>query len=51
MGPFPSDSYSQPLTALVYATRHGLADARGQASYFWTMFTRPDERRQLLIEV
>ena len=50
-GPFSFRFVLQPLTALVYATRHGLADARaGRPPYFWTMFTRPDERRRLLSE-
>jgi hypothetical protein len=50
-GPFSFRFVLQPLMALIYATRDGLAGARaGRAPYLWTMLTRPDERRRLLSE-
>lgn len=50
-GPFSFRFVLQPLMALIYATRDGLSDARaGRPPYFWTMFTRPDERGRLLRE-
>jgi hypothetical protein len=48
-GPFSFRFVLQPLMALIYATRDGLADARaGRPPYFWTLFTRPEERSRLL---
>jgi hypothetical protein len=50
-GPFSFRFVLQPLVALFYATRHGLADARaGRPAYFWTITTNPAERRNLLRE-
>lgn len=50
-GPFSFRFVLQPLMALIYAARDGLADARaGRPPYFWTMFTRPEERSRLLRE-
>jgi hypothetical protein len=50
-GPFSFRFVLQPLMALLYATRDGLADARaGRPPYFWTLFTRPEERSRLLRE-
>jgi hypothetical protein len=50
-GPFSFRFVLQPLMALLYAARDGLADARaGRSPYFWTMFTRPEERSSLLRE-
>jgi hypothetical protein len=50
-GPFSFRFVLQPLMALFYATRDGLADARaGRPPYFWTIFTRTDERQRLLSE-
>ena len=50
-GPFSFRFVLQPLMAFIYATRDGLADARaGRPPYFWTMFTRPEERGVLFRE-
>lgn len=50
-GPFSFRFLLQPLVALFYATRHGLADARaGRPAYFWTITTNPAERSRLLRE-
>lgn len=50
-GPFSFRFVLQPLMALIYATRDGLGDARaGRPPYFWTMFTRPEERGRLFRE-
>lgn len=50
-GPFSFRFVLQPVMAMLYATRDGLADAReGRPPYFWTIFTRPGERRRLLRE-
>jgi hypothetical protein len=50
-GPFSFRFVLQPLMALIYATRDGLADARaGRPPYFWTLLTRPEERNRLLRE-
>ena len=50
-GPFSFRFVLQPLMALIYAARDGLADARsGRPPYFWTMLTRPAERSRLVRE-
>jgi hypothetical protein len=50
-GPFSFRFVLQPLMALVYATRDGIVDARQQRPpYFWTIFSRPGERWELLRE-
>jgi hypothetical protein len=50
-GPFSFRFVLQPLMALIYATRDGLAEARaGRPPYFWALFTRADERQLLLSE-
>jgi hypothetical protein len=50
-GPFSFRFLLQPLMAVLYAARDGIGDARQQrAPYFWTIFTRPDERWELLRE-
>jgi hypothetical protein len=50
-GPFSFRFVLQPMMALIYAARDGLADARaGRPPYFWTLFTRPEERSRLLRE-
>ena len=50
-GPFSFRFLIQPLMALIYATRDGIVDARqGRPPYFWTIFTRPGERWELLRE-
>ena len=50
-GPFSFRFVLQPLMALVFAARDGIVDARQErAPYFWTIFTRPRERWELLRE-
>lgn len=50
-GPLSFRFVLQPLMALVFATRDGIVDARQErAPYFWTIFTRPGERWDLLRE-
>ncbi|HEX7795283.1 MAG TPA: hypothetical protein VF456_13065 [Vicinamibacterales bacterium] len=50
-GPFSFRFVLQPLMALLYAARDGLADARaGRPPYFWTMFTKLEDRSRLLRE-
>src|SRR5262245_64507396 len=50
-GPLAFRFYLQPLMALLYASRDGLADARsGNPAYFWAVFSKPAERRRLLQE-
>ena len=50
-GPFSFRFVLQPLMALVFAARDGIVDARqGRPPYFWTIFTRPGERWDLLRE-
>jgi hypothetical protein len=50
-GPFSFRFVLQPLMALIYAARDGIVDARqGRPPYFWTIFTRPGERWELLRE-
>ena len=50
-GPFSFRFLIQPLMALIYAIRDGIVDARqGRPAYFWTIFTRPGERWELLRE-
>jgi hypothetical protein len=48
-GPMHFRLILQPLTAIIFAVRDGRKDAReGQPAYFWTMFTDPGHRRDLL---
>lgn len=48
-GPFSFRFVLQPMMAMIYAVRDGLADSReGRPPYFWTIFTRPNQRRELL---
>jgi hypothetical protein len=50
-GPFSFRFVLQPLMAVFYAARDGIVDARqGRPPYFWTIFTRPGERWELLRE-
>ena len=50
-GPFSFRFVLQPLVALIFATRDGIVDARQERPpYFWTIFTRPRERWELLRE-
>src|SRR5271154_3986268 len=39
----------QPLMAVFFAVRDGIKDAReGRVPYFWSLFTEPGHRRELL---
>ena len=50
-GPFAFRFVLQPLIGLIYATRDGILDARqGRPPYFWSIFSKRDERWQLLRE-
>ena len=50
-GPFSFRFFLQPLMAMLYALRDGVADARAnRPPYFWSLFTEPDQRRQRLRE-
>jgi hypothetical protein len=48
-GPMKFRLVLQPLMATFFAVRMGLKDAReGKPAYFWTLFTEPEERREML---
>jgi hypothetical protein len=50
-GPLSFRFVLQPAMAMIYAIRDGVADAQeGRPPYFWTMFTRANQRRDLLRE-
>ena len=50
-GPITFRFILQPATAVILAIRDGLKDARaGRPLYFWSFFTHPTERRQLLTD-
>jgi hypothetical protein len=50
-GPMSFRLVLQPATALVFAIRDGLKDAReGRPAYFYSIFTEPESRRSLLRE-
>jgi len=50
-GPMSFRLVLQPLMAVIFAIRDGRKDAReGRAPYFWTLFTDPAHRRELLRE-
>src|SRR5262245_6316976 len=50
-GPFSFRFVLQPIMAMIYATRDGLADARGgRQAYFQALLARPDLRGPLLCE-
>jgi hypothetical protein len=50
-GPFSFRFLLQPIMAMISATRDGLADARqNRPPYFWSLVTRPGQRRHLLRE-
>jgi hypothetical protein len=50
-GPFSFRFVLQPLMAVIYAARDGIADARkGRPPYFWSFLTREDGRWDLLHE-
>ena len=48
-GPMKFRLILQPLMAAVFAVRAGLKDAREERPpYFWTIFTHPDQRSDML---
>jgi hypothetical protein len=48
-GPMHFRVIMQPLMALIFAVKDGMKDAReGRVPYFWSMFTDPGHRRDLL---
>lgn len=48
-GPMHLRLYLQPTMASVFAIIVGLKDARGgKPAYFWTLFTQPEHRRDML---
>ena len=50
-GPLALRFLLQPAMATLFAIRDGIKDAReGRSPYFWTVLSKPDERRQRLSE-
>lgn len=50
-GPLALRFLLQPVMATVFAIRDGMKDAReGRSPYFWTVLSRPEERRARLRE-
>jgi hypothetical protein len=50
-GPMSFRFVLQPTMGALFAAIDGFKDAReGRAPYFWTIFTRPEERNKLLSE-
>jgi hypothetical protein len=48
-GPLHFRFFLQPAVAIFFAIRDGLRDVRqGRPAYFWSLFTEPDLRRDLL---
>jgi hypothetical protein len=48
-GPMHFRVIMQPLMALIFAVKDGMKDAReGRVPYFWSMFSDPGHRRELL---
>jgi hypothetical protein len=48
-GPFAMRFYLQPTMAAIFAIRDGLKDARdGKPPYFWTLFSHPERRKELI---
>ncbi|GLS39435.1 hypothetical protein GCM10010869_50320 [Mesorhizobium tianshanense] len=50
-GPLALRFLLQPVMATLFAIRDGIKDARdGRSPYFWTVLSKPDERRARLVE-
>ncbi len=50
-GPMQFRVILQPLMATIFAVIGGLGDAKaGRPAYFWALFTRREERRQMLAD-
>jgi hypothetical protein len=48
-GPMHFRLIFQPLMAVLFATRDGIKDAKeGRAPYFWSLFTSPGHRREIV---
>lgn len=48
-GPLHFRFFLQPAMAIIFAIRDGLRDAReGRPAYFWSLFTKPSLRAELL---
>jgi hypothetical protein len=47
-GPLHFRMIVQPLMAIAFATIDGMKDAKeGRSAYFWALFTRPEQRKDL----
>lgn len=47
-GPLHFRFIVQPMMAFIFATIDGLKDAKlGKPAYFWAIFTRPEQRKEL----
>ncbi len=50
-GPLKFRLVLQPSMAMIFAIRDGLKDAReGRVPYFWSIFTEPARRRELILD-
>jgi hypothetical protein len=50
-GPLTLRLYLQPAMATLFALRDGIRDAgAGRPPYLWTVFSHPEQRRQLLVD-
>lgn len=50
-GPLHFRLLLQPATAIFFAIRDGMKDARdGRSAYLWSMFSNPDQRQYLIKE-
>ena len=48
-GPLHFRFILQPVMAIIFATVDGRKDAReGRAPYFWSLFTEPQQRKELI---
>ena len=48
-GPMHFRVFLQPTMAIIFAVRDGIKDAReGRVPYFWSLFTEPGHRMELL---
>jgi hypothetical protein len=50
-GPLAFRFYLQPAMAILFAVRDGLKDAHeGRPAYLWSIFTHPEQRRELIAD-
>ncbi|MDO6443615.1 MULTISPECIES: hypothetical protein [unclassified Marinobacter] len=48
-GPLHFRLVLQPVMAIIFAVLSGINDAKnGKSPYFWSLFTRPEHRREML---